>query len=40
MQENLKEMNLGYEFEITNEDLKFEDVKKKIEDKFSNACFI
>ena len=31
--ENLKEMNLGYEFEITNEDLKFEDVKKKIEDK-------
>ena len=31
--ENLKQMDLGYEFEITNEDLKFEDVKKKIEDK-------
>lgn len=27
--ENLKQMDLGYEFEITNEDLKFEDVKKK-----------
>ena len=31
--ENLKQMDLGYEFEVTNEDLKFEDVKKKIEDK-------
>lgn len=31
--ENLKQMDLGYEFEITNEDLKFEDVKPKIEDK-------
>ena len=31
--EKLKKMDLGYEFEITNEDLKFEDVKKKIEDK-------
>lgn len=31
--ENLKQMDLGYEFEITNEDLKFEDVKKKIENK-------
>ena len=31
--ENLKQMNLGYEFEITNEDLKFEDVKQKIENK-------
>ena len=31
--ENLKQMDLGYEFEITNEDLKFEDVKQKIEDK-------
>ena len=30
--ENLKQMNLGYEFEITNEDLKFEDIKQKIED--------
>ena len=26
-------MDLGYEFEVTNEDLKFEDVKQKIEDK-------
>ena len=26
-------MDLGYEFEITNKDLKFQDVKKKIEDK-------
>ena len=26
-------MDLGYEFEVTNEDLKFEDVKRKIEDK-------
>lgn len=31
--ENLKQMNLGYEIEITNEDLKFKDVKQKIEDK-------
>lgn len=31
--ENLKQMDLGYEFEVTNEDLKFEDVKPKIEDK-------
>ncbi len=31
--ENLKQMDLGYEFEITNKDLKFEDVKQKIEDK-------
>ena len=31
--ENLKQMDLGYEFEVTNEDLKFEDVKRKIEDK-------
>ena len=29
--ENLKQMDLGYEFEVTNEDLKFEDVKQKIE---------
>lgn len=29
----LKQMDLGYEFEITNEDLKFEDVKKKIENE-------
>ena len=31
--ENLKQMDLGYEFEVPNEDLKFEDVKEKIEDK-------
>ena len=31
--EELKQMDLGYEFEITNKDLKFQDVKKKIEDK-------
>ena len=31
--ENLKKMDLGYEFEITNDDLKFEDVKKKIENE-------
>ena len=36
--ENLKQMDLGYEFEITNEDLKFEDVKKKIENEY-NALF-
>ena len=29
--ENLKQMDLGYEFEITNADLKFEDIKQKIE---------
>ena len=29
----LKQMDLCYEFEITNEDLKFEDVKKKIENE-------
>ena len=29
--ENLKQMDLGYEFEVTNEDLKFEDVKQKID---------
>ena len=29
---NLKQMDLGYEFEITNEDLKFEDIKQKIAD--------
>ena len=28
--ENLKQMDLGYEFEVTNEYLKFEDVKQKI----------
>ena len=31
--DNIKQMNLGYEFEITNEDLQYEDVKSKIEDK-------
>ena len=30
--ENLKQMDLGYELEITNGNLKFEDVKPKIED--------
>ena len=30
--EDLKQMDFGYEFEITNENLKFEDVKQKIED--------
>ena len=30
--ENLKQMDLGYELEITNGNLKFEDVKQKIED--------
>ena len=30
--ENLKQMDLGYEFEITNEDLKFEDIKNYIKD--------
>ncbi len=31
--ENLNQMNLDYEFVITNEDLKFEDIKQKIEDE-------
>ena len=31
--ENLKQMDLGYEFEITNENLNFEDIKQKIENK-------
>lgn len=30
--ENLKQMDLGYEFEITNDNFKFEDIKQKIED--------
>ena len=38
--ENLKQMNLGYEFEITNEDLKFEDIKQKIDDKEINKAII
>lgn len=38
--ENLKQMDLGYEFEVTNEDLKFEDVKQKIEDKEIKAAII
>ena len=38
--ENLKQMDLGYEFEITNEDLKFEDIKQKIEDKEVNSAII
>ena len=38
--ENLKKMDLGYEFEITNEDLKFEDIKQKIEDKEINNAII
>ncbi|MGN1310334.1 MAG: ABC transporter permease [Clostridia bacterium] len=29
--ELLKQMNLGYEFEITNQNLKFDDIKQKIE---------
>ena len=29
--ESLKQMDLGYEFEITNENLKFDDIKQKIE---------
>ena len=39
--EDLKQMDLGYEFEITNENLKFEDVKQKIEDnKIEEAIII
>ena len=39
--ENLKQMDFGYEFEITNENLKFEDVKQKIEDnKIEEAIII
>ena len=38
--ENLKQMDLGYEFEITNEDLKFEDVKKKIENEKIKVLYI
>ena len=38
--ENLKQMDLGYEFEITNEDLKFEDVKKKIENEEIDSAII
>ena len=39
--ENLKQMNLGYEFEITNEDLKFEDIKQKIGDgEISEAIIV
>lgn len=38
--ESLKQMDLGYEFEITNEDLKFEDIKQKIEDNEINSAII
>ena len=38
--ENLKQMDLGYEFEITNADLKFEDIKQKIEGKEINKAII
>ena len=38
--ESLKQMDLGYEFEITNEDLKFEDIKQKIEDKEISEAII
>ena len=38
--ENLKQMDLGYEFEITNNDLKFEDIKQKIEDEEINRAII
>ena len=38
--ENLKQMDLGYEFEITNEDLKFEDIKQKIGNKEINKAII
>ena len=38
--ENLKQMDLGYEFEITNSDLKFEDIKRKIEDEEINGAII
>ena len=36
--ENLKQMDLGYE--ITNSDLKFEDIKRKIEDEEINGAII
>ena len=38
--ENLKQVDLGYEFEITNSDLKFEDIKRKIEDEEINGAII
>ena len=38
--ENLKQMDLGSEFEITNSDLKFEDIKRKIEDEEINGAII
>ena len=38
--ENLKQMDLGYEFEITNTDLRFEDIKQKIEDEEINGAII
>ena len=38
--ENLKQMDLGYEFKITNSDLKFEDIKRKIEDEEINGAII
>ena len=38
--ENLKQMDLGYEFEITNANLKFEDIKQKIESKEINNAII
>ena len=38
--ESLKQMDLGYEFEITNADLKFEDIKQKIEGKEINTAII
>ena len=38
--ENLKQMNLEYEFEITNADLKFEDIKQKIENEEIKGAII
>ena len=39
--ELLKQMDLGYEFEITNQNLKFEDIKQKIENaEISDAIVI
>ena len=38
--ESLKQMDLGYEFEITNAYLKFEDIKQKIESKEINKTII
>ncbi|MGN1327125.1 MAG: ABC transporter permease [Clostridia bacterium] len=38
--ENLKQMDLGYEFEITNADLKFEDIKQKIENSEISRAII